>query len=35
VDFACWAIYRKWEHKDPSYFEIIKDKIVEENPLFP
>ncbi len=35
VDFACWTIYRKWEHKDSSYFEIIKNKIVEENPLFP
>ncbi len=35
TDFACWAIFRKYEHSDESYMEIIKQKIVQENPLFP
>lgn len=35
TDFASWAIFRKREHGDNSYYEIIKSKIKEENPLFP
>jgi len=35
VDFASWAIFRKYEYRDDSYYNIIKNKIVEENPLFP
>jgi hypothetical protein len=35
VDVACWAIFRKQEHGDSSYYNLIKQKIVEENPLFP
>jgi len=35
VDFACWAIYRKYEYSDVSYYGLIKDKVMEENPLFP
>lgn len=35
VDFVCWTIFRKYEHSDDSYIEIIKSKIVQENPLFP
>lgn len=35
VDFACWAIFRKLEHKDDLYTNIIKKIIVEESPLFP
>ena len=35
VDFACWAIFRKREHGDDSYWEIIKERIFEESPLFP
>lgn len=35
VDFASWAIFRKYEYGDDSYYNIIKNKIVEENPLFP
>jgi hypothetical protein len=35
VDFASWAIFRKYEHKDDSYYNIIKEKIFEESPLFP
>lgn len=35
VDFVSWAIFRKYEHGDATYYDIIKDKIIEENPLFP
>ena len=35
VDFASWAIFRKYEYGDDSYYNLIKNKIVEENPLFP
>ena len=34
VDFVSWSTYRKHEHKDSSYWEIISTKIVEENGLF-
>lgn len=34
VDMICWAIYRKQEHQDNSYYNLIKQKITEENPLF-
>lgn len=35
VDFVSWAIFRKYEYGDDSYYNIIKNGIVEENPLFP
>ena len=35
VDFVSWAIFRKLEYRDDSYYNLIKDKILEENPLFP
>lgn len=35
VDFVCWAVFRKIEHGDDSYANLIKQKIVEESPLFP
>ncbi|MCX6789769.1 MAG: DUF3800 domain-containing protein [Candidatus Gribaldobacteria bacterium] len=35
VDFISWAIFRKYEQSDYEYYEIIKDKIIEENLLFP
>lgn len=35
VDMASWAIFRKWEHQDESYYNLIKSKIIEERPLFP
>ncbi len=35
TDFACWAIFRKCEHSDDSYWKIIKQKIIEESSLFP
>ena len=35
VDFISWAIFRKYEYGDDSYYNIINEKIVEENSLFP
>jgi hypothetical protein len=35
VDFVSWAIFRNREHSDDTYYNLIKPKIVEENPLFP
>jgi len=35
VDFISWAIFRKYEMNDYEYYEIIKNKIIEENLLFP
>lgn len=34
VDMLSWAIFRKYEHGDESYYNIIKADIVEENSLF-
>jgi hypothetical protein len=35
VDFVSWAIFRKYENNDKDYYNLIKKKIKEENPLFP
>ena len=35
ADFASWAIFRKYETGDDSYYNIIKGKIIEEAALFP
>ena len=35
VDFLSWAIFRKYERGDDSYYNLFKKKIIEENPLFP
>ena len=35
VDFVSWAIFRKYEYGDEGYYNLIKSKIIEENPLFP
>ena len=35
VDFVSWAIFRKREHNEDAYYNIIKPKIVEESGLFP
>lgn len=35
VDFVSWSIFRKYEFKDKTYYEIIKECIIEENALFP
>ena len=34
VDFASWAIFRKHEYDDDSYYQLFKSIIVEENYLF-
>lgn len=34
VDMVSWAIFRKWEHQDASYYNLIKSKIIEESSLF-
>lgn len=35
VDFISWSIFRKYEQGDYKYYEIIKNKIIEEKLLFP
>ncbi len=35
VDFVSWAIFRKYENNDDTYYKIVKNKIIEERPLFP
>lgn len=35
VDFVSWAIFRKYETGDDTYYNLIKSKIIEEAPLFP
>lgn len=35
VDFISWALFRKYEHGDYEFYELIKDKIIEERLLFP
>lgn len=30
VDFISWSIFRKYEHSDPTYFNLIKSKIKKE-----
>ncbi|MBU3964774.1 DUF3800 domain-containing protein [Patescibacteria group bacterium] len=35
VDFISWAIFRKYEQGDYEFYEIIKNKIVDERLLFP
>jgi len=34
VDFISWAIFRKYEKGDFEYYELIKNKVIEENLLF-
>jgi hypothetical protein len=35
VNFISWAIFKKYEHGNYEFYEIIKSKIVEESLLFP
>lgn len=35
ADFVSWAIFRKYEYNDDSYYNIIKEKIIEESLLYP
>lgn len=34
VDMLSWSIFRKYEHGDESYYNLIKPDIIEENSLF-
>lgn len=34
ADMISWSIFRKYEHGDVTYYNLIKQEIVEENPLF-
>ena len=34
LDFVSWAIFRNYEHKDPTFLEVIKDKIVIKKEIF-
>jgi hypothetical protein len=34
VDFVCWSLFRKYEHNDDYYSNLIKNLIVEEKGLF-
>jgi hypothetical protein len=34
VDFASWAIFRKYEFGDTKFYKIIQEKIAEEKPLY-
>ena len=34
VDFASWAVYRKYEYNDDLYYNYIKNIIIEEKGLF-
>jgi hypothetical protein len=34
IDFVSWAIFRKYEHRDDSYINLIKGSIIEEKSLF-
>lgn len=34
VDFLSWAIFRKYEHGDDYFYNMIKNLIVEESSLF-
>lgn len=35
VDFISWAIFRKYEKGDYKFYDIIKNKVVDEKLLFP
>jgi len=35
VDFVSWAIFRKHELGDMTYYNLIKTKLIDEAPLFP
>lgn len=35
VDMVSWALFRKYEFGDHTFYNLIKSEIVEENPLFP
>ncbi|MFH0830607.1 MAG: DUF3800 domain-containing protein [Parcubacteria group bacterium] len=34
VDIASWSIFKKYEYQKDTYYNLLKEIIVEENPLF-
>lgn len=34
VDICSWSFFRKYEHKDSTYYSIYKNLVIEENSLF-
>lgn len=34
ADTVSWSFFRKYEHGDPSYIDVIKHRVIEENSLF-
>ena len=34
ADIISWSIFRKYEHSDNTYYDLIKTEIIEENPLY-
>jgi hypothetical protein len=34
VDFICWAIFRNYESSDPTFYNLIKSKIINNNTYF-
>lgn len=34
VDFASWSIFRSYEHGDSSYYDVIRNKVIEDKALF-
>lgn len=34
VDFASWAIFRSYEQGDPSYYDVIRKRVIEDKALF-
>ena len=34
VDFVSWGIFRKYEKGEDTYYNLIKEKVLEENALF-
>lgn len=34
ADFVSWAVFRKYEFEDDFYYNIIRDSIIEENPVY-
>lgn len=34
ADYMNWAVFRKWEHSDPSTFEMVKDLVRSEFDIF-
>ena len=35
VDYISWSIFRKYELRDEEYYQIIKERIIEENSIMP